>query len=476
MSGTAAEAIERHINVCADCRSIVAETAKYPFSDVSTDGGTLVMRRPPAVVTRFEPGTQIGRYVVRDVIGSGGMGIVYTAHDPGLDRKVALKLLRPDLDSERPIEDLQARLVREAQAMARLSHPNVVTVYDVGTYQGQVFVAMELVAGSTLKRWLAERPRAWRDVLAVFGAAGRGLAAAHATGLVHRDFKPENVLLTREGEPKVTDFGLACTPVEADDGGDRDLARPSRPWRLAITQSSAVVGTPAYMAPEQFLCKADARSDQFSFCVAMFEALFGDRPFEMPTFERVFSGAQWSTTRTIPVTSQVPASIRSALMRGLASEPDQRFASMEALLAALALPSSRPRPRVRARFWVAGAVVAAVGAVTWFGSHATPSEPEAAAVASPAPRVTAPPPTPAPAPAPAVLSAEAPRAADPPPPVEKPPSPPAPVRAAPAHQAKRKPPAPAAHAAAPTPAEPAPPAPSQRLGDRLKDPFGEAAP
>jgi serine/threonine protein kinase len=202
---------------------------------------------------------------VLDRIGAGGMGVVYAAYDPELDRRVALKLLRPDRfgsDADR------LRLLREAQALARLADPHVVSVYDTGTFGDRVFVAVELVEGETLRQWLGglrAAPRSWREVLARFLPAGRGLAAAHAAGLVHRDFKPENVLLGRDGRVRVADFGLA---EAAPEPGGKLAALPAE-WGL-------VLGTPAYMAPEQLRGIAvDARSDQFSFCVALFEALYG---------------------------------------------------------------------------------------------------------------------------------------------------------------------------------------------------------
>src|SRR3954453_18295126 len=164
-------------------------------------------------------GSAVGRYVVLERIGSGGMGVVYAAYDPELDRKVALKLLRPDRAGA--VGEAALRLQREAQAIARLSDPHVVAVYDAGTLGEQVFVAMEFVEGRTLREWLKAEPRSWSEILKAFLAAGRGLAAAHDAGLVHRDFKPDNVLLGGDGRVKVADFGLARPVGEADpDGGE----------------------------------------------------------------------------------------------------------------------------------------------------------------------------------------------------------------------------------------------------------------
>jgi serine/threonine protein kinase len=241
---------------------------------------TVAHGAPPAPATSaLGRGDRLGRYVIIDLLGSGGMGVVYTAYDPDLDRRVALKLLRPDRGPSWG-ETGRLRLLREAQAIARLSHPNVIAVYDAGSFGDQVFVAMEFIEGGTLRQWLEERPP-WREVLDRFLLAGRGLAAAHAAGLVHRDFKPDNVLLSRDGRVRVMDFGLA-----------RPIGEPSRmeEWRAPagsggnlaspLTQWGEALGTPGYMAPEQLRGEAsDARSDQFSFCVSLYEALYGERPF-----------------------------------------------------------------------------------------------------------------------------------------------------------------------------------------------------
>src|SRR5215470_6274154 len=201
----------------------------------------------------LERGTRFGRYEVLRHAGAGGMGDVYAAYDPELERNVALKLLRPGTAGARAAE-----LKREAQALARLAHANVVAVHDVGTSDGQVYVAMELVEGPTLRAWLAEKPRTAVEILAVFDAAGQGLSAAHGAGLVHRDFKPENVLLGADGRARVTDFGLA----------------------VAAGAAGELAGSVPYMAPEQLQGEAvDARADQFAFAVALYEALYGERPF-----------------------------------------------------------------------------------------------------------------------------------------------------------------------------------------------------
>ncbi|WP_434387001.1 serine/threonine-protein kinase [Melittangium boletus] len=232
------------------------------------------------------PDGQVGRFIPLKVLGQGGMGVVYAAYDPDLDRKVALKLLLVK-DGDTDVQLGRARLLREAQAMARVSHPHVIPVFEVGTWAGQVFVAMELVEGGTLREWLNARPRSWREVLEKYLAAGRGLAAAHAAGLVHRDFKPANVLVGRTGRVHVTDFGLArpvAQPELEDPAASEDTPRSPHPLLApgaSLTLSGMVMGTPRYMSPEQFRGDVlDARSDQFSFCAALYMGLYGTRPFE----------------------------------------------------------------------------------------------------------------------------------------------------------------------------------------------------
>jgi len=187
----------------------------------------------------------VGRFEIRAQVGAGGMGVVYRAHDPSLQREVALKLLHPDAARS---PERRARLLREARAMAKIAHPNVIHVYEVGSIGEHDFVAMELVDGPTLAGWMKEGDRDWQAVLRVFLLAGRGLQAAHAKGLVHRDFKPSNVLLTSDGRVMVTDFGLAVAARE-DQAAPSDSADDNA---TATTRTGAIAGTPAYMAPEQF--------------------------------------------------------------------------------------------------------------------------------------------------------------------------------------------------------------------------------
>ena len=261
----------------------------------------------------------LGRFVVRERIGSGGMGVVYRAHDPELDRDVALKVVRGEHG-----EAGRQRLLREARALARLGHPNIVTVHDVGTVGEEVFVAMELCRGPTVEVWLAQARRSVREAVDVYLAAGRGLAFAHRHGFVHRDFKPSNVILDGERGVRVLDFGLARALEVAETGAGVAPA--------TAVATTALAGTPAYMAPEIIAGGvADARSDQFSFCVALYEALNGERPFHGDTSEALFAQVQAGAVSPAPAGVSVPAWLRAVLLRGLATEPGRRYQSMDAL-------------------------------------------------------------------------------------------------------------------------------------------------
>jgi eukaryotic-like serine/threonine-protein kinase len=292
----------------------------------------------------FRRGDAIDRFTVLEPLGVGGMGVVVSAFDPVLDRKVAIKVLRPDRLTRDP-EKGRARLLREAQAMARLSHPNVISVYEVGTLDDQVFVAMELVEGETLSAWQGREARPWREVVRVFAQAGDGLAASHRAGLVHRDFKPDNVLVSAGGEVRVTDFGLAGVSANTPE----DAAMLSAP----LTRTGAMMGTPAYMSPEQHRGEeADARSDQFSFCVSLYEALYGVRPFAGKTATEVLEAIV--AGRLTPSRKEAPRRLRSLIARGLSVRPDERWPSIDALLAAL-----RRDPAAGRRRWLVGGVLVA---------------------------------------------------------------------------------------------------------------------
>jgi tetratricopeptide (TPR) repeat protein len=329
------------------------------------DTATQVTRTAEAVGASkyLSRGTSIGRYVVLDQLGEGGMGVVYRAFDPELDRMVALKLLHVKSATGASIGD-SSWLLREAQALARLSHPNVVIVHDVGVLpDNQVFIAMELVDGITLRDWLAAAHRTWREVRDVMLAAGTGLAAAHAAKLVHRDFKPENVIVGKDGRVRVMDFGLARHKHgDSEPPRDSDLEIEIRsPLRADLTVVEGVIGTPAYMAPEIFEgVDADARSDQFSFGVVMFEALAGVRPFAkvelIPTVA--------SPKPELPASAKVPARIAAVALRAIAVDPAERFETMKDLLAALAVDPTARRRRIALAIGALAAIGIAIGATT----------------------------------------------------------------------------------------------------------------
>jgi tetratricopeptide (TPR) repeat protein/predicted Ser/Thr protein kinase len=301
---------------------------------------------------RVQPGTRIGRYEVRTTLGQGGMGVVLLAHDEALERYVAIKLVRHRARSRSGDTLARDRLLREAQAMARLSHPNVITVHDVGTYGERVFVAMEHVQGATLSVWLDERARSIESITRVFVGAARGLAAAHQAGLVHRDFKPDNVMVADDGRVLVLDFGLARAadgPVSSA-GASASGAFTLDGGATPLTMPGWVMGTPAYMAPEQHHGDASPASDQFAFCVALYEALYGARPFGGRTLEEL-AQAKKDGIVGFPPDIAVPRTLTDALRRGLSASPRERYASMLDLVDAL---EGGPRRRSRQRGIMAG--------------------------------------------------------------------------------------------------------------------------
>jgi len=301
---------------------------------------------------RLPNGATLGRYVVTGCVGTGGMGVVYSAHDPDLDRRVALKVLRPELSAE---PGSRARLLREARAMAQLSHPNVVPIHDVGVLGDQVFIAMELVDGVTLRSKF-DRTTPWRTVVNTYLQAARGLGAAHAAGLVHRDFKPDNVLFGNDGRIRVVDFGLVSLDPFELTRPDASTALRSELGVAVKTTAGVIFGTPAYMAPEAIRGEmTDARADQFSFCVALFHDLYGAYPHGGATLaERAEQIARGKIAR--PAGSAVPDRVYRVLLRGLSARSLDRYRSMEALAHALE-HAIAPRHRVRA------VVIGALGAL-----------------------------------------------------------------------------------------------------------------
>lgn len=303
-------------------------------------------------------GDLVGRYVVISRLGAGGMGVVYAAYDPDLNRRVAIKLLIDERSADSAARD---RLLREAQAMAQLAHPNVVTVYDVGTLRDQVWIGMEFVEGQTLTQWLKDSRRKWRETLEVFQLAGQGLLAVHGTGLVHRDFKPDNVMIDKQGRVRVMDFGLARSlglgSAESIAHSVRSGA-DSKVLNKTLTEFGTLVGTPRYMAAEQWEQReVDARTDQFSFCVALWEALFGQLPFEGTTLPELVASVTQGILLPPPSSTGVPAWLVVVIRRGLAADPSLRYPSMSELLAALSRDPTARRRRAILTLLLASLVV-----------------------------------------------------------------------------------------------------------------------
>ncbi|MDI1446805.1 serine/threonine-protein kinase [Polyangium sp. 6x1] len=331
--------------------------------------------RPPAVFPDAPPiSARIGRYVVVRKLGEGTMGVVCMGYDETLDRRVAIKLLRPSVAGV-------GWLLREGQALGRLAHPNVVAIHEAGEHEGRVYLAMEFVEGPTLRAHLAERPRPFHEVLGLFLGAARGLAAVHDAGLVHRDFKPENVLLGKDGRPRIVDFGIAALVgrgARANGEAEREAEPTSGkagPLDVSLLPSGAIVGTPAFMAPEQLRGeRATAASDQWSYCAALYHAAYGVPPYSLDgdfvaLSRRVVEGAP-----EIPAQrGKAPAWLGPILVTGLAKDPAARFASMHALLAAIEahLPRDPVLDRLVIRRELVTLRVALLGAVIVIGGLAS---------------------------------------------------------------------------------------------------------
>ncbi|HWB73566.1 MAG TPA: protein kinase [Nannocystaceae bacterium] len=329
----------------------------------------------------------IGRYPILRELGQGGMGHVYVGFDEELNREIAVKVVR----AERMTARNRARLRREAQALAQLAHPNVVPVFEVGEHEGETYLVMELVVGVSIRRWLRNDVRSWQQILDVFIQAGRGLAAAHARGLVHRDFKPENALVGDDphahgvGRVRVVDFGLVLEGDASDDEGEPESVLHTEP--ALRTETGEVLGTPGYMAPEQLERRTiGAAADQFALAVSLFEALTRMRPFAGSSAQEIASAVLAGVPLPLP-TGPYPAALAPVLRRGLAREPGDRWPSMAAMIDALEAIRTRPADNSRRRitFAVWGtATVLAAGA--WWRLH----EPETPAVTTVAPEANTP--------------------------------------------------------------------------------------
>lgn len=359
-----------HLQGCESCQRLFEEvsslvnskTMQAPISSVPPGKPTDTRPDSPTAhedqLQSLQKGMPLGRYVLLERLGAGGMGEVFAAYDPHLDRKVALKLLRTGSVSA---DEGRARLLREAQAMARLQHPNVVTVHDVGTLGDRVFVAMEFIEGETAGQWM-RTSRPWHETLGVFLSAGSGLSAAHRAGIVHRDFKPDNIIIGKDGRARVLDFGLARAATSSELKREGEAAASDSPLGSPLTRDGAVMGTPGYMAPEQLGgLPTDARSDQFSFCVALYEALYGKRPFGGATLKAHATEMVVNQLPPPPAGHEAPLSVWSALRKGLQATPSERFPDMEALLAALEPRRAGARGRRMAAALVALGAVAALG-------------------------------------------------------------------------------------------------------------------
>ncbi|HWB81430.1 MAG TPA: serine/threonine-protein kinase, partial [Nannocystaceae bacterium] len=357
-----------------------------PTPEPGLDDDTMIVPGRRRADTSSAPvGSTLGRYLVIEELGRGGMGVVLRAYDPKLQREVALKYLRPDLGGD----DLKLGLVHEAQSMAQLSHPNVVSVYDVEMDGDTVLIAMEYVEGTDLGDWIDRAPRTWEEIVELFVGAGRGLEAAHRAGLLHRDFKPTNVIVPASGEAhaKVTDFGLArvesgrssrlapsaevVVPRVVDDDTKLKsdaliLSLSTQHTTRPITDGDTVKGTPAYMAPEQHMCETLTPAiDQYAFCVSLWQALTGDVPFE--TVGRTMSAliaAKQEGAPPWPKHVVVPRAVVDVLTRGLSPAPSDRFPSMTELLAKLA--RDPPRNRRNLVWGIAGATLVAASATALF--------------------------------------------------------------------------------------------------------------
>jgi eukaryotic-like serine/threonine-protein kinase len=320
LEGPERQRIDRHLDGCPECSQLVVHLAR-----LAAPGRPA----PP-------------RYKVIRQIGEGAMGVVWEAEDTNLHRKVALKFVRPEGADNRA---LRRRLLREARALAQVRHANVVSVYDAGEADDEVCLVLELVTGTNARTWRQAGPRSLDEIVEVWKQAAAGVAAVHRAGIVHRDIKPDNVLVSDDGRVLVGDFGLAT--------GDFGLTTTTN-----LTESGAVLGTPLYMAPEQLADRpATARSDQYALCASIWEAILGERPFRGSTIAAIVLAM--SKPVSIPRCGPRERRVLQVLARGLDPDPERRYRDVDALIAALERPPSR-----------AGLLLAAAGAVVVVASAA----------------------------------------------------------------------------------------------------------
>ena len=363
--------VEEHIARCDRCREEVSVLAAVELGATAEGVAPTWVDTAPgsraAVERAAASAPPMGRFQLTRHLGRGAMGDVWAARDPELDRNVALKFL--GMRAQTLSDNAGERMRREAQAMARLSHPNVVAIHELCEVEGQIFCAMQLVDGKNLRSWLGT-PRTWQEIAAVMLDAGRGLAAAHRAGLVHRDVKPENILIAADGRALVSDFGLAklvALDRERERGDSPAAPDGAKPLADGITETGALLGTPAYMSPEQLEGGAvGARSDQFAWCVTFYEALFGSRPFTGATVEALVSALR---SRPVPPGRRgAPRGLVSALLRGLAADQADRWPSMDALVETIERAVGAPRRR-RLVIAAAAVLIAAVAAVLFIASR-----------------------------------------------------------------------------------------------------------
>jgi eukaryotic-like serine/threonine-protein kinase len=351
---------------------------ELPPSGPSDSNAAVTELVPMLEAPGAQPGDRIGRYVVIRLLGSGGMGMVYLADDPRLDRRIAIKILRGRSPEEPESDHARQRLLREAQAIARLSHPNVVAIHDVGTHRDGVFIAMEYVEGVSLRSWIREREPKLGQIIDVFIGAARGLSAAHAANIVHRDVKPDNIIVDDQLHAKVLDFGLARSvreaslhadaraPMEADDDNEVHA-------KLAVDMTAVghIMGTPPYMSPEQARgLPLTARTDQYSLCVALYEAVYGVRPFVGRSATELASARKKGPK--FPEHPTIPRALRRIIERALQPDPEHRFDSMDAVVRELNRYRHRQR-RTTALIVVVAVMSAAMSfaGARWLDEHSS---------------------------------------------------------------------------------------------------------